>query len=131
VKKRRSVTEDEEDAREHPDLDGGEALSFRRVGGDVVEDVDQDQEQGDQESHAACDKITTFSKYVDTCKKFSTSIFPPKNVGENRIFSSEKVLKIVFRRNTYENSAEFDFLRKKSSPGLPRRTTHPERCPEE
>ena len=43
--------EDEEDAGEHPGLDGGEALGLGRVGGHGVEDVDQDEEEGDQQGH--------------------------------------------------------------------------------
>ena len=35
------LTEDKEDAGEHPDLDGGEALGLGRVRSDVVKDVDQ------------------------------------------------------------------------------------------
>ena len=45
------LTEDEEDACEHPDLDGGESLGLGRVGRDVVEDVDQHEEQRDQQRH--------------------------------------------------------------------------------
>ena len=41
----------EEDACQHPGLDSGESLRLGSVGGDVVEDVDQHQEQSDQECH--------------------------------------------------------------------------------
>ena len=47
----RERAEDEEDAGEHPGLDGGEALGLGRVGGHGVEDVDQDEEEGDQQGH--------------------------------------------------------------------------------
>ena len=43
----------EEDACQHPGLDSGESLRLGSVGGDVVEDVDQHQEQGDQQGHPA------------------------------------------------------------------------------
>ena len=46
-------SEHEEDASQHPDLDGGETLGLGRVGVDVVEDVDENEEEGDEESHAA------------------------------------------------------------------------------
>lgn len=50
--KKSIFTKDEENACQHPDLDGRQSFSFRRVCRDVVEDVDQDQEEGDQQSHA-------------------------------------------------------------------------------
>ena len=47
----------EEDACQHPGLDSGESLRLGSVGGDVVEDVDQHQEQGDQEGHPSGDDV--------------------------------------------------------------------------
>ena len=41
----------EEDACQHPGLDSSESLRLGSVGGDVVEDVDQHQEQSDQKCH--------------------------------------------------------------------------------
>ena len=49
----RYITEDKEDAREHPYLDGREPLGLGGVGRDVVEDVDQHEEERDQEGHAS------------------------------------------------------------------------------
>ena len=51
--KRHLITKNEEDAGQHPDLDGRQTLGLGRVGRDVVEDVDEDEEEGDQERHAA------------------------------------------------------------------------------
>ena len=48
----RECAEDKEDAGEHPGLDGGEPLGLGRVGRHRVEDVDQDEEEGDQQGHA-------------------------------------------------------------------------------
>ena len=45
-------TKHEENACEHPDFYGRQALGLGRVGGDVVENVDQDQEQRNQQSHS-------------------------------------------------------------------------------
>ena len=45
------LTKDKENADQHPDLYSSQALSLGRVGGHVVEDIDQHQEQGDQEGH--------------------------------------------------------------------------------
>ena len=42
-----------EDACQHPCLDSGESLRLGSVGGDVVEDVNQHQEQGDEKGHPA------------------------------------------------------------------------------
>ena len=50
-------TEHEEDACQHPGLDGRESLRLGSVGGDSVEDVDQHQEQSDQETHSPRDDI--------------------------------------------------------------------------
>ena len=36
---------------DHPGLHGRQTLGLRGVGSDRVEDVDQDEEQGDQQSH--------------------------------------------------------------------------------
>ena len=47
-------TEHKQDAGQHPYFNGGESLSFGRVGGDIVEDVDQHQEQCYQQRHATC-----------------------------------------------------------------------------
>ena len=49
--------EHEEDAGQHPGLDSRQTLRLRGVGGHVVEDVDQHQEQGDQEGHPAGDNV--------------------------------------------------------------------------
>ena len=46
-----ALTENEEDAGQHPDLDGCESLCLGGVGGHVVEDVDEDEEEGDEEGH--------------------------------------------------------------------------------
>ena len=48
------LTKDKENASQHPDLYSSKSLGLGRVGGDVVEDVDQHQEEGDEESHATC-----------------------------------------------------------------------------
>ena len=48
------LTEDKENASQHPDLYSSESFSLGRVGGDIVEDVDQHQEEGDEEGHAPC-----------------------------------------------------------------------------
>ena len=48
------LTKDEEDTRQHPNLDGRETLGLGGVGRDVVEDVDQHEEEGDQQSHPTC-----------------------------------------------------------------------------
>ena len=42
------LTEHEEYANKHPDLNCSQTLGLRGVGGDVVEDVDKHQEQSDQ-----------------------------------------------------------------------------------
>ena len=47
-------TKHKENASQHPDLYSSESLSLGRVGGDIVEDVDQHQEEGDEEGHAPC-----------------------------------------------------------------------------
>jgi len=44
--------EDVEDAHDDPRLHGRQALGLRRVGRHAVEDVHQDEEQGDQERHS-------------------------------------------------------------------------------
>ncbi len=44
--------EDEDDAGDDPGLDGGQALGFRRVGLDRVEDVDEDKKDCHQKGHA-------------------------------------------------------------------------------
>ena len=49
--------EDEDDAGDHPSLDGGEALRLGRVGLDRVVDVDEDEEEGDQHGHPARDHL--------------------------------------------------------------------------
>ena len=49
--------EDEDDAGDHPGLDGGEALRLGRVGLDRVVDVDEDEEEGDQHGHPARDHL--------------------------------------------------------------------------
>ena len=41
-----------DDAGHHPGLHRGQALGLGGIGGDRVEDVDQDEEQSHQESHA-------------------------------------------------------------------------------
>ena len=46
-----------EDAGEHPGLYCCQTLSLGCVGGDVIEDVDQDQEQGDEERHPPRDYV--------------------------------------------------------------------------
>ena len=43
--------EDEENAREHPRLDGRQPLRLWRVGRHRVEDVDEHEEQGDEQRH--------------------------------------------------------------------------------
>ena len=47
-------TKYKQDAGQHPNLDGGQPFSFGRVGCDVVENVDQDQEERDEQGHASC-----------------------------------------------------------------------------
>lgn len=42
-----------QDASQHPDLNGRESFGFGRVCVDVIEDVDEDKEEGDEQSHAA------------------------------------------------------------------------------
>ena len=49
--------EHEEDAGQHPHLDGGQSLGLGGVGVDVIEDVDEDKEEGDEERHAAGDDV--------------------------------------------------------------------------
>ncbi len=44
--------EDVEDAHDDPRLHGRQALGLRRVGRHAVEDIHQDEEQGDQERHS-------------------------------------------------------------------------------
>ena len=46
------LTKHEQNACEHPNLDGRQAFGLRRVCRDVVEDVDQDQKEGDQKRHS-------------------------------------------------------------------------------
>jgi hypothetical protein len=46
-----------EDAGEHPGLYCCQTLSLGGVGGDGVEDVDQDQEQGDEQGHPAWNNV--------------------------------------------------------------------------
>jgi hypothetical protein len=48
------LTKYEENASQHPDLYSSEPFSLGRVGGDIVEDVDQHQEESDEEGHAPC-----------------------------------------------------------------------------
>ena len=50
-------TENEEDAGQHPDLNGCQALGLGRVRVDVVEDVDEHEEESDQERHAPGDDV--------------------------------------------------------------------------
>ena len=50
------LTKDKENASQHPDLNSSESFSLWRVGGDIVEDVDQHQEEGDEEGHAPCNQ---------------------------------------------------------------------------
>ena len=45
--------EDKENAGQHPNLDCSEALSLGGIGVDIVENVDEDKEEGDEQSHAA------------------------------------------------------------------------------
>ena len=47
----KSLTEYEQDTGQHPDFNGCQPLGFRRIGCDIVENVYQNQEQGDQQSH--------------------------------------------------------------------------------
>ena len=47
-----NLTKDKENACQHPYLNSSEGLRLGRVGGDVVEDVDQHQEQRYQQRHA-------------------------------------------------------------------------------
>ena len=47
----------EDDAGDHPRLDGGQALGLRAVGLDRVEDVDQDEEDRHQEGHPTGDHL--------------------------------------------------------------------------
>ena len=49
--------EHEEDAGQHPGLDGGQPLRLRGVCGHCVEDVDEHQEDGDEERHPAGDHV--------------------------------------------------------------------------
>ena len=49
--------EDKENAGQHPNLDGSEALSLGGVGVDVVEDIDKDEEEGDEQRHATRDDV--------------------------------------------------------------------------
>ena len=49
--------EDEDDAGDHPGLDGGEALRLGRVGLDRVVDVDEDEEDGHKQRHPAWDDL--------------------------------------------------------------------------
>ena len=49
----RQNAEDVDDAGDHPGLHRREALGLRGVGRHRVEDVDQDEEQGDEERHPA------------------------------------------------------------------------------
>ena len=50
---KKKLTKNKKYADQHPDLYCSQSFSLGRVGGDVVEDVDQHQEQGDQEGHPA------------------------------------------------------------------------------
>ena len=47
----------EENTGQHPDLNGGETLCLGTVGVYIVEDVDQDKEEGDEERHPAGDNV--------------------------------------------------------------------------
>ena len=49
--------EDKENAGQHPNLDSSEALSLGGVSVDIVEDVDEDEEEGDEQRHAARDDV--------------------------------------------------------------------------
>ena len=49
--------EDKEDAGDDPGRDRGQALDIGRVARDVVEDVDQHEEEGDQEGHSPRDDL--------------------------------------------------------------------------
>ena len=49
----KKLTKNKKYADQHPDLYCSQSFSLGRVGGDIVEDVDQHQEQGDQEGHPA------------------------------------------------------------------------------
>jgi len=44
---------DEQDAGQHPGLDGSQTLSLGGVGCYCVENVDQNKEEGDQQSHSS------------------------------------------------------------------------------
>ena len=45
---------DVENAHHHPRFNCGQALRFGRISGHTVEDVNQHQKQGDEESHPSC-----------------------------------------------------------------------------
>ena len=62
----------EEDACQHPGLDSGESLRLGSVGGDGVEDVDQHQEQGDEESHPARYDVRRYLLYQSVLITFVT-----------------------------------------------------------
>ena len=47
----------EQQAGQHPALDSSQTLGLGRVGGDGVEDVDQDEEESDEERHPAGDDV--------------------------------------------------------------------------
>ena len=47
----------EEDTGQHPYLNGCQTLCLGTVGVDIVEDVDQDKEERDEESHPAWDNV--------------------------------------------------------------------------
>ena len=59
------LTKDKQNASQHPNLYSSETFSLGRVSGDIVEDVDQHQEEGHQESHAPYYLLCCF--YIQKC----------------------------------------------------------------
>ena len=55
-------TKNKENASQHPYLYSCEAFSLGRVGVDIVEDVDEDKEQGNKEGHSTLEQIIQFPK---------------------------------------------------------------------
>jgi hypothetical protein len=75
--------EHKDDAGNHPSLDGGQPLGLRRVGLDRVEDVDQDEKDGDEKCHSTRDDLG-----VDEER------YPGK--GEQMCFQENNLFKLIF-----------------------------------
>ena len=76
-----------EDAHDDPRLHGRQALRFRRVGRHAVEDVHQDEEQGDEECHSTWKtKMKSF--------EFFRNILNQESIHQNFVLDNFPILAV-------------------------------------